>query len=124
MNIESATRDNTLWRNVLHTSDSLQVVAMSVPPGQALGKEVHSNNDQFFRVEQGNGVIVVTADKKDITTPISDGVAAIVPAGMPHNVINTSDVPLKLYTIYGPPHHPAGTKDATHADEITRTDNK
>jgi len=119
-NIESVTRNNTLWRKVLFTGDNLQVVAMNVPTGKSLGWESHPSNEQFFRIETGVGLLEV---KGEDSVNLSYGVAAVVPAGREHNVTNTGNSPLQLYTIYGPPHHPPKTVDATHDDEINREKN-
>jgi mannose-6-phosphate isomerase-like protein (cupin superfamily) len=91
---------------------------MSLKPNEEIGKEVHNTVDQFFRVESGEGKIVMDGEEKDI----KDGDAIIVPAGTEHNLINTSsELPLKLYTIYSPPNHPDGkvhkTKEEAMADE-------
>lgn len=125
-NIEKETNDNEYWRKVLTTSKNLQVVAMNTPPGESLGWEVHSDNDQFFRVESGecelsvapycNGAATAPVQKIKMT----DGWSAVVPSGLCHNVANTGKRPLRMYTIYGPPHHRPGTIDKTHADEIAR----
>lgn len=120
-NIESLTKENPFWRDVLHTSDNLQVVAMSVPAGQELGREVHTQNDQFFRIESGMGRLVANVKGIDQNVELRDGVAVVVPRGIHHNVINTGTEPLKMYTIYGPPHHPPGTRDRTLQDELSRT---
>ena len=115
-NIEQDTINNDNWRNVVATSDNMQVALMSVPPGEELGAETHPQNDQFFRIERGNGKLVT-----DIGTALlSDGSTAIVPRGVKHNLINTGAAPLKLYTLYSPPHHKPHTWDRTHADEIAR----
>lgn len=119
-NIETLTKNNTDWRQVIHTSPYLQIVLMAPPTGEELGWEVHSHNDQFFRFEAGRGRLQIrdpdTQQQKTIS--VKDGDAAIVPNGTYHNVI--SDDSLKFYTIYGPPHHPPGTIDYTHADELKR----
>jgi len=115
-NIENVTRNNTLWRKVLFTGDNLQVVAMNIPAGQNLRWESHPSNEQFFRIETGTGLLEV---KGETSVNLSDGVAAVVPAGTEHNVTNTGNLPLQLYTIYGPPHHPPKTIDSTH-DDIER----
>lgn len=122
-NIEKLTKANTNWRNVIYTSDKLQISLMSVPPNEELGLEVHPKNDQFFRIESGQGKLVIgkpnAANHQDFL--LTDGSAAVVPRGIWHNVINTSTTnPLKLYTLYGPPHHPLGTVDTTHTEEISR----
>lgn len=121
-NIEADTLDNRDWRRVLFTSSRLQVVVMSVPPGESLGWEVHRDSDQFFRVEQGEGLFE-TGNARDLHDAqyLDDGMVTVIPRGTWHNVTNVSDrQPLQLYAIYAPPHHPRGTRDRTHADEKKR----
>lgn len=103
--IERDTRQNDNFRKVIFTAPHSQLVLMSLKPGEEIGSEVHPNVDQFFRIEVGEGKVVIEGKE----TPISDGSAIVVPAGNRHNVINTGSVPLKLYTIYSPPNHPDGT---------------
>jgi mannose-6-phosphate isomerase-like protein (cupin superfamily) len=111
-NIEQETLDNNNFRKVLYTSQHGQVVVMSLLPNEDIGMEVHSYTDQFFRVDSGEGKVIMDGEE----SVISDGFAVVVPAGTMHNVINTSgDKPLKLYTIYMPPHHVDGTVHATKA---------
>jgi mannose-6-phosphate isomerase-like protein (cupin superfamily) len=111
-NIEQETLDNNNFRKVLYTSQHGQVVVMSLLPNEEIGMEVHSYTDQFFRVDSGEGKVIMDGEE----SIISDGFAVVVPAGTMHNVINTSaDKPLKLYTIYMPPHHVDGTVHATKA---------
>lgn len=125
-NIERATVTNEDWRRVLTTTDGLQVVAMTTPVGESLGWEVHPDNDQFFRVERGRAVLSTAKciDGRPVgevaRTELGDGSAAVVPRGTCHNVVNIGPDPLRMYTIYGPKHHPPGTVDHTHADEIAR----
>ena len=104
-NIEEATVDNDDFRRVLYTGKNLQLVLMTLKPGEEIGEEVHDDIDQFFRVEEGRGTIYIDG----AATPIQDDFAAIVPAGARHNVVNTGDEPLKPYTLYGPPEHRHGT---------------
>jgi mannose-6-phosphate isomerase-like protein (cupin superfamily) len=115
--IEKATLENENFRKVLYTGEYLQLVLMTIQPGDEIGEEVHEDHDQFFRVEAGSGEVRI--DGK--ATPIEDDFAVIVPAGARHNVVNTGTEPLKLYTIYGPPEHRDGvvrdTKQAADADE-------
>ena len=112
-NIEKKTQDNTNFRQVLFTGQYCQLVVMCLKPGEEIGTEVHTTVDQFFRVEAGEGKVIMNGEE----TIISDGTAIIVPAGTEHNVINTSnEKPLLLYTIYSPPNHPEGTIHATKAD--------
>jgi mannose-6-phosphate isomerase-like protein (cupin superfamily) len=104
--IEDLTLKNTDYRRVLYTTPNLQLVLMSLLPGEEIGFESHHNRTQFFRIEAGDGVIVVN-DKKYIVT---DGDVVVVPPDTEHNVMNISDTDrLQLYTIYSPPEHPRGT---------------
>jgi len=99
-NIEKLTKENNNFRKVLYTGRYSQLVLMSLKPGEEIGEEVHGL-DQFLRIEEGRGKAIVGALEYDI----EDGTAIVVPAGTLHNVINTGNVPLKLYTIYSPPNH-------------------
>jgi mannose-6-phosphate isomerase-like protein (cupin superfamily) len=111
-NIEQETLENNNFRKVLYTSQHGQVVVMSLLPNEEIGMEVHKYTDQFFRVDSGEGKVIMDGEE----SVISDGFAVVVPAGTMHNVINTSsDKPLKLYSIYMPPHHVDGTIHATKA---------
>lgn len=115
--IESLTKGNTNFRQVLYTAEHLQLVLMCLAPGEEIGEETHAENDQFFRFEGGEGKVVVN----ETTYAVTDGDAVIIPAGARHNVINTSDTEsLTLYTIYAPSHHRDGvlraTKEAAEAD--------
>jgi len=111
-NIEQSTTDNTDFRRVLYTGKHSQLVLMSLAPGEEIGWETHTENDQFFRFESGEGVCHID----DITYSVTDGSAVIVPAGAKHNIVNTSDATaLKLYTIYSPAHHKDGIVRATKA---------
>lgn len=113
-NIEKATLANNNFRQVLYNGKHSQLVVMSLAPGEEIGREVHADTDQFFRLEQGNAKFVV-GDKKEFLAV--DGDAVLIPAGTPHNVINISATqPLKLYSIYSPPLHPAGTVHKTKAE--------
>ena len=100
-NIEELTEENADFRRVLYSGSKLQLVLMSVPPGEELGGENHADTDQFFRIEEGKGLIVVDG----VTHKVAEGDGVVVPAGAHHNVICTGHDVLKLYTIYGPPHH-------------------
>ncbi len=100
-NIEKLTLANDYFRKVLYTTKNSQLVLMSLAPGEDIGEEVH-DVDQFFRFEQGDGQVIINGNIYEI----SHGDTIIVPAGNKHNVINKSNAtPLKLYTIYSPPHH-------------------
>lgn len=104
-NIEQLTLSNDKFRHVLYTGPYSQLVLMSIEPEEEIGMEVHKENDQFFRFEGGEGQVVIDGN----SYAVQDGSAVVVPAGAKHNVINTSTTePLKLYTIYSPPHHKDG----------------
>lgn len=111
--IEQATLENTDFRRVLYTGHHSQLVLMSLAPEEEIGLEVHPENDQFFRFEAGQGLVIIDDQKY----AVSDGSAVVVPAGAQHNIINTSSTePLKLYTLYMPPHHQDGLVRATKAE--------
>lgn len=112
-NIEKDTLENNNFRKVLYTSKHSQLVLMSLRPNEEIGMEVHHENDQFFRVEKGQGKCVIDGNEYKL----ADGVAIVVPSGANHNVINTSGTEdLKLYTIYSPAHHKDGVVRATKAE--------
>ena len=117
-NIEQETLGNNNFRKVLYTSKHSQLVLMTLQPNEEIGMETHTDNDQFFRFEEGNGKVIIDGNEYEVT----DGDAVVVPAGSQHNVINTSDSdPLKLYTIYSPAHHKDGivrsSKEEAEANE-------
>lgn len=100
--IEKDTVKNDDFRRVLYTGKYSQLVLMSLKPGEEIGEEVHDDVDQFFRFEEGKGLVVID----DVENEVKDGMAVVVPSGAKHNVINTSKKnDLKLYTIYSPPEH-------------------
>lgn len=112
-NIEQDSKQNTNFRKVVYTARHLQLVLMSLMPGEEIGEEVHEL-DQFIRVDAGSGKAVLDGVEHDV----SDGFAVVVPQGMKHNIINTGSEPMKLYTLYGPPDHKDGEVQATKADAI------
>jgi mannose-6-phosphate isomerase-like protein (cupin superfamily) len=114
--IEKVTTANGDFRRVLYTGQNLQLVLMTLQPGDEIGSEVHEDRDQFFRFEEGEGVVVI--DGKE--NAVGDGTGVIVPAGARHNVINRGSTPLKLYTLYGPPEHKDGVVQATKAEADAR----
>jgi mannose-6-phosphate isomerase-like protein (cupin superfamily) len=112
-NIETLTVENNDFRRVLYTGKNLQLVLMTLQPGEEIGAEVHETHDQFFRIEEGAGEVRIDG----VSHKIKDDDAVIVPAGARHNVINTGKSPLRLYTLYGPPEHRDGVVHKTKADE-------
>lgn len=117
VDINAATTQNKNYRTALWTGEHLQVTLMSIGVGEDIGLEVHPNTDQFLRVEQGKGVVRMGNRRDNVTIEkkVRDDSAIMIPAGTWHNVINTGNVPLKLYSIYAPPHHPRGTVHQTKA---------
>lgn len=110
--IEDRTEENSDFRRVLYTGKQMQLVLMALRPGEEIGEEIHRDRDQFFRIEKGKGEVWIDGHK----TKIKSDMAILVPAGARHNVKNTSDKSLKLYTLYAPPEHLDGTVHATKAD--------
>jgi mannose-6-phosphate isomerase-like protein (cupin superfamily) len=113
--IEDRTEANSDFRRVLYTGKQMQLVLMALQPGEAIGEEVHSDRDQFFRVEKGKGEVWIDGKR----TEIKSDMAIVVPSGALHNIKNTGAKPLKLYTIYAPPEHVDGTVHVTKADAET-----
>jgi mannose-6-phosphate isomerase-like protein (cupin superfamily) len=110
--IEQLTNGNDDFRRVLYTGKHLQLVLMTLRPGEEIGEEVHEDRDQFFRIEDGAGTVVIDGARH----AVEDDDAIVVPAGARHNVINTGATPLKLYTLYGPPEHRDGIVHPRKAD--------
>ena len=110
-NIEKVTRENSDFRKVLYTGKHCQLVLMHLLPGEEIGLETHTENDQFFRFESGEGKVVIDGNEY----LVKDGDGVIVPVGAKHNVINTGATEMKLYTIYAPAHHKDGIVRATKA---------
>lgn len=110
--IEDRTEENRDFRRVLYTGRHMQLVLMSLQPGEDIGDETHEDVDQFFRVEEGKGEVWIDGR----ATRIEDDTAIIVPAGARHNIRNTGDRPLKMYTLYSPPNHADGTVHVTKTD--------
>lgn len=120
VNIEEVTKQNRTFRTALWTGDHLQVTLMSIAVGDDIGLERHPDVDQFLRVEQGQGLVQM-GDRKDqlnYQQRVSDDFAIMVPAGKWHNLTNTGQGPLKIYSIYAPPEHPFGTVHKTKADAM------
>lgn len=120
LNIEDYTMANDDYRNTLWTGDRVQVTLMSIPVGSDVGLEMHPDVDQFFRIEQGSALVEVgmVKDSLNYRENADADFAIIVPAGHWHNLTNTSDVPLKLYTIYSPAEHAHGTVHKTKQESI------
>lgn len=108
--IERDTIVNDDFRRVLFTGPNTQLVLMTLRPGEEIGLETHAGHDQFIRIEKGEGVVLLDGEE----TELAEGSAVVIPAGVEHNITNTSDgAPLRLYTLYSPPQHPDGTVHRT-----------
>ena len=111
-NLEDLTKANDDFRQVLYTGHNIQLVLMTLQPGEEIGEEVHDDRDQFFRFEKGHGEVIIDGS----VYSVQKEEAVIVPQGARHNIKCSGDKPLRFYTIYGPPEHIDGTVHATPAD--------
>ena len=120
VDIEEVTKENNVFRRAIWTGKYLQVTLMCINPGEDIGLEIHEDTDQFLRIESGNGIVKMGKDKDklEFEKKVNDDYAIVIPAGTWHNVYNTGNKPLKLYSIYAPPHHPKGTVHITKNDQI------
>ncbi|MCL2785266.1 MAG: cupin domain-containing protein [Propionibacteriaceae bacterium] len=118
LDIEDVTLANPNFRSTLWSGTHLQLTVMSIPVGGDIGLEVHTENDQFIRLEQGQARVEMgpSPDEVTFTAEVYADWVVFVPTGTWHNIINTGDVDLKVYTLYGPPHHPHGALHPTQAD--------
>jgi mannose-6-phosphate isomerase-like protein (cupin superfamily) len=116
VDIEKLTTDNATFRTAEWTGEFLQMTAMSIVVGGEVGFEIHKDTDQFLRIEAGKARVVMGKhkDNLDFEQEAKDDDAIFVPSGYWHNIHNIGDEPLKLYSIYAPPHHPAGTVHETY----------
>ena len=114
VDIEEKTQQNEYFREVLFTTNHSQLVVMALKPGEEIGEETHAEHDQFIRFESGEGKVVLEGEESMVT----DSSAVVIPAGTKHNVINTSQVVMKLYTIYTPPEHKDGTIHKTKEEAM------
>ena len=111
--IEAKALENRCFREVLFTGPHVQLVVMSLEPGEDIGLETHDHVDQFIRIEAGSGTAILDG----LEHPLVDGSALVIPAGTRHNVVNSARFePLKLYTLYSPPEHAPGTIHKTKAE--------
>ncbi len=113
LNIEDATEKNNNFRTAIWTGKHMQVVLMSIPKGGDIGIDIHEDTDQFFHIMDGKGEVSMgrLPNNMNYVREVDSDYAFVVPAGTYHNVKNIGDEPLKLYTIYAPPHHPFGTEN-------------
>src|SRR5699024_5369649 len=120
INIEAATLQNENFRTTLWTGDFFQVTLMSIPVGGDIGLEIHKDTDQFLRLEQGKGKVQMGDSKEDLSyeKEVAADDVVIVHSGKYHNITNIGDIPMKVYSIYAPPHHPKGTIHETQDDAV------
>ena len=120
IDIEQATLENTNFRTALWTGKHIQMTVMSIPVGGDVGLEIHKHEDQLLRVEQGRALVRMGPKENEVTfeEEVGEDWAILVPVGVWHNIINIGDEPLKLYSVYRPPHHEFGTVHQTQADDI------
>jgi mannose-6-phosphate isomerase-like protein (cupin superfamily) len=120
VDIEAASEQNKNYRAALWTGEYLQVTVMSIPVGGDIGLEIHPDTDQFLRIEEGQGIVKMGRSQNNLNFEkrVKEDSAIMVPAGTWHNLINTGNEPIKLYTIYAPPHHPRGTVHRTKAEAM------
>ncbi|MBU8906175.1 cupin domain-containing protein [Desertibacillus haloalkaliphilus] len=125
VDIEEATKQNTTFRTALWTGTHLQVTLMSIGVGEDIGLEIHPHLDQFIRIEEGQGIVQMgdQQDRLDFQEEVFADYAIIIPAGKWHNLTNTGDQPIKLYSIYAPPQHPYGTVHETKAIAMAAEEN-
>lgn len=116
--IEGRTGKNRDFRQVVYTGPNLQLVLMALGPGEDIGDEVHEDTDQFFRLEEGKGEAWINGH----VTSLESGMAVLIPAGTRHNIRNTGQQPMRMYTLYAPPHHEDGTVHHTKADAELATE--
>jgi mannose-6-phosphate isomerase-like protein (cupin superfamily) len=120
ININDATKQNDTYRSALWTGRHLQVTLMSLKVGEDIGLEIHPNVDQFLRIEEGQGLVMMGDSRNNLNfrERVYDDFVILIPAGKWHNLVNTGNIPLKLYSIYAPPQHPHGTVHETKADAM------
>lgn len=118
INIEKAAKQNETFRTAIWTGEHLQLTLMSLNPREDIGLEMHPDDDQFIRIEEGRGIVQMgdSEDNLDFEEMVVDDFIFIIPAGKWHNLTNIGNTPLKLYSIYAPPNHPHGTVHETKAD--------
>lgn len=122
VDVEKLTVDNKNYRTVIWTGKYMQMTVMSIPPGEAIGLELHKDHDQFIRIEEGEGIVQMgdAEDNLDFQEKVEDDFAILIPAGKWHNLVNNSTEPLKLYSIYSPVEHPKNTVQKTKQGEVTK----
>ncbi|MDX9782888.1 MAG: cupin domain-containing protein [Bacteroidales bacterium] len=118
--IEAYTLKNEAFRQALWTGKNMQLTLMKIMPGEDIGLEQHNELDQFLRIESGAGIVYMGDEKENLTfqATVEDDFSVMIPAGKWHNLVNTGDVPILLYSIYSPAEHPFGTVHNTKAEAV------
>lgn len=116
VDIEKLTTDNKNFRTTEWTGEFLQMTTMSIVPGGEIGIEIHKDTDQFLRIETGKARVLMgkTQENLSFEQEAKDDDGIFIPSGYWHNILNIGSEPLKLYSIYAPPHHPVGTVHETY----------
>ena len=109
--LDKLARANQDFRRVLFTGTHSQLVIMTLAPGEEIGEEVH-DVDQILYAVDGEGESIIAGQQ----APFEKGDVVAIPAGALHNIRNTDDKPLQLFTVYAPPNHAAGTVHHTRAE--------
>ncbi|MEL0338801.1 MAG: cupin domain-containing protein [Synechococcus sp.] len=122
VNIEELTTSNQNFRTTWWTGKQLQMTVMSIQPGEDIGLEVHQKGDQFIRVEEGTARVQMGTSKTNLSfdKTVGDDWAMFIPEGYWHNISNAGNEELKVYVLYAPPEHPAGTIHPTKASESSQ----
>lgn len=117
-NLGRMARNNPNFRAAVWTGEYLQTTLMSIPVRGEIGLELHEDTDQMLLVEQGQAFVMMGAkkDHMDFRQRVMMGDTIFVPAGTWHNVMNTGRIPLRLVSVYAPPHHPRGTVHRTRRE--------
>lgn len=125
VNINEATKQNTNFRTALWTGSHLQLTLMSIKSREDVGLEVHYDVDQFIRIEEGEGLVLMGDSQENLyfQKRVYDDDVILIPAGKWHNLINIACMPLKLYSIYAPPEHPHGTIHKDKEDDVEHHNN-
>lgn len=118
-NIHEAVVRNNNFRTALWTGEYLQLTLMCIDVRGDIGLEMHPDVDQFLRLEQGQGLVMMGDSKDNLCyrQNVRQDYVIFIPAGTWHNLVNTGNIPIKLYSIYAPPNHPHGTIHLTKEDE-------
>lgn len=118
-NLERMTEENNYYRDVIFTSKNQQLVLMCIDIGDSIPREIHENIDQFIRIERGKALVKIGDKERGVNLEyeLEDGDSITIKGGTYHEVINSGDEYLKLYTIYSPPHHPPNTKQKKNIDK-------